>query len=187
MHLLHAGILGIFRLWTTGKESVISLFLPGDIFGLMSSVEDFGPRPWPGPKVHDARAVVPTTLCVLCPDTFFSHVGQEPSRVAQVLRMWGRQSMGTFRIVARPRRQGPEKALAHTLAVLVEKVGIAVPNGTLIPYHLPHNDLADMSGMTRSTATRAVQCLCRRRLITMDEKQILIPSVVKLWAMIEEE
>lgn len=187
LHLVHEGILGIFRLWETGKEAIASLWLPGDIFGLTAGMEDRGPRPRPGLMVYDVRAVVPSALCVSYPDTFFSHVGQEPSRVAQVLRMCGRQSMETFRIVARPVRQGPEKALAHTLAVLAERVGVVVPNGTLIPYHLPHKDLADMAGMTRSTATRAVHCLCFRGLIRMEKRRILVPSVVELWEMIEEE
>lgn len=187
VRLVHEGILGVFRLWTTGEETLASLWLPGYVFGVMATVSDRERRPRPGLIIYDVRALAPVTKCLLHPDAFLSHVCQEPSRAALVIQMLARQSMETLRMVARPTRKGPEKALAHILAVLAERVGIAVPNGTLIPYYLSHQALADMSGITRSTATLAVQCLCRRRLIRIEERRILIPSVVKLWEMIEEE
>ncbi len=187
VRLVHEGILGVFRLWVTGEETLASLWLPGHILGIMATVSDLEPRPRPGLIIYDVRALAPVTICRLHPDAFLSHVCREPSRAALVMQMLARQSMENLRLVARPARKGPEKALAHVLAALAESVGTVAPNGTLLPFCFSHQVLADMAGMTRSTASRAAQYLRRRGLVRIERKRVLVPSVVKLWDIVEEE
>lgn len=187
VRLLHEGIVGLFRLWPTGQEMLASLYLPGDVFGLTSILPDWERRLRPGLFILDVRVLVPAKVCLLDPQVFVSHVSRDSSRAAKILQICARQFRDRARIVILPSRHGPEKALAQILAVLAEKVGVPISDGVILPCYLSHQDLADLARMTRATATRAVQYLCQRHLIHSQRKRILVPSVSRLWQMIEGE
>src|SRR3989304_1383562 len=39
VYLLHEGVVGLFRLWESGEESIVTVLAPGSIFGLTSLME----------------------------------------------------------------------------------------------------------------------------------------------------
>lgn len=187
VRLLHEGVLGLFCVWPTGKETLISLFVPGDICGLMWFIPEQEVERRPLHVAYHIRSLTPASLCQVDPEIFVSHVCRDPTRTLLVLKTGVQLYVEACHMSARPTRQGPEKALAHIIAVLAERVGSGMPSGTLIPSRFSHQDLADMARLTRSTATRALHYLCCKEFIKLQDKQIMVPDVSKLWELVEDE
>lgn len=185
VYLLHEGVVGLFRAWPTGEETVVALYTPGSIFGVTSVLEDWEPRR--GQFLGHIRAVTSIGMCQMDPRRFLSYACGDPLRAKYVVRLTVEQIRDAHRMAALPVRRGPDKALAHILALLAEKASESCEGGWLISSFFTHQELADLARLTRSTATRALHELHRRGLIDFERKQIKVLDVEKLWAIVEDE
>lgn len=92
----------------------------------------------------------------------WDEAGQVPALVTQLrARIWQQQAWAALQ--ARPAN---EDRLFGMLALWAEQFGVAVADGTLLDLRVTHQQLASAMGVTRSTVTRLVNTLRRRRLLS---------------------
>ena len=81
--------------------------------------------------------------------------------------------------------QQVRQRIANTLLRLTEQSGRRVPNGILLDMRLSRQDLAEMTGTTLYTASRLLNQWQRDKIITLDQRKILIRKAHDLVRMAE--
>src|SRR3990172_4147193 len=122
VYLVHEGVVGMFRAWPSGEETIISLWTPGSLFGALSLLEE---RELPRPALFPGhlRTLTPSCICELNPESFLSHICSDPQAARVVVTLLVKELRQTYRISMLPARRGAERALAWVLALLAEKAG----------------------------------------------------------------
>jgi hypothetical protein len=142
---VHDGIVSLRGLHPDGQEVLLGLFGPGHV--LVPSAEAVCPR----------RILAHTDVTVRV-RTWRELLGDPPAlaRVqdrARLLELWA----------AAQGRLGVEPRLLAVLRVLAEQFGVAREDGLVVDVRVTHADLAAAVGADRTTVTRAVTALTRRR------------------------
>lgn len=73
-----------------------------------------------------------------------------------------------------------EARVRMALYALCQKHGAGTERGVRIELRLPHRELANMIGLTRETATRALARLQAEKLIEMEGRRLLVPDPERL-------
>jgi CRP/FNR family transcriptional regulator len=166
-----AGKVHIFKSGPEGREIVLEVITPGELFGAVVAIED---RPYPASaiagddgSVWRLRASFVRDLCRLYPTLRGAILGQVATRL--------RSAHERLRSVALER---VEQRLARALLTLVRKIGVADDGRTVL--EVTRQELADMTGTTVESAIRVTSrwqnagliSSSRRHIHVVDEKRL---------------
>lgn len=146
--IVRAGRVKIVYHETDGREVILEVIAPGELFG---GAVLFMPR-----HPATAKAMEETTETISFSSAVYAHfLTSQPGVTLKLIRMLGGRlhSMMGLQILAGER---VERRLAHILIKLGDRTGRADPEGTLITVPLSRQDLADMAGTTLETAIRTM-------------------------------
>lgn len=136
-----AGRIKIVKHSTQGKETIISFFQPGEMFGEVAVFEN---KPYPA----SAQAVTATTILSVRRDAFVSFMARRPELAVKIIGVLGgrlREAQSRIRDIAGER---VEQRLARTLLMLSAKLGKELP--------FTRQEIADVAGTTMETASRVI-------------------------------
>lgn len=161
LFLLKAGRVRIYRLTVDGKKLVLSTLEPHTFFGDM---------PLAGQQMYGAYAEV-VEDCVICVlgRADLEHLIQTCPQVAiRLLDSVGRRLVEAESVI----EDFAFKGVAARLAILLLRLSAGADGGTLTDY--THQDLADMVGTYRETATQTLDDFKQRGLVALGRRRIQI-------------
>lgn len=142
-----------------GREAVLAMLGPGDVFGELSPFDQ-------APRSADATAVEDAELLSLDATALRDAIARHPQIAMSLLHVLShrlRQSNESFQDVA---FFDVHARVARRLADLADNYGVPSEDGVLIDMPLSQEHLAQMIGATRESVNKALATLSRRGLVT---------------------
>lgn len=149
-YLVQAGHVKILRQAKAGKDVVLELLGPGEVFGGVAVIEK---RPYPA----SAQATEATTVVKIPAEPMIALADRYPVFIKEMALMIGRRLRAAHDSVKSLAVDPVEARLAAALLRLAEREGTRSKGGVTLPFHLTRQSLADMSGTTVETAIRVVR------------------------------
>lgn len=173
-HIVKEGKIKLVKHSDTGKDVILQIFAPGDMFGESYL---FDRKPYDA----SAQAMEPATVLKLSRKEFFLLFGRHPFVATEMIMELGRQlreAQATIKSLAVDR---VEQRIASILLKLAGKLGTPQQGGTLLDISLTRQDLADMTGTTVETAIRVMSRFTKTKIIKPVAGKILIfnPALLK--------
>lgn len=178
LHLLASGRVKIVRETEDGREVILRLIGPGEIFG--------GAGGW-GEDVYPASAVIQEDAVVLQLDTreFRALLGGQPDFALAVVRELGMRLREAEARIGELQAERVERRLAHALLRAAEKQGRRDDESTLTVM-LTRQDLAELAGSTLSTASRTLSAWEERGLVRAGRERVTILQPLTLAALADD-
>jgi CRP/FNR family transcriptional regulator len=149
--ILHQGRVKIVRHEEDGREVILEIIPPGEVFG--------GGAIFLPEQPATAQAVAEAEVISFSRQTYTQFLHDHPTIALRVIRLLGARLHAAMEMNALAGKR-VEQRLAHILLKLATRAGRADPEGTLITLSLSRQDLADLCGTTLETAIR---CMSRFR------------------------
>lgn len=145
--LLRAGEIKIVHQELDGREVILEVMSPGEVFGGAVLFMEAHPA--------TAKAMTAVETVSFSSEAYARLLDGHPALARKLIRMLGGRlhSLMGLQILAGER---VERRMAHILVKLADRVGRAEPEGVLITIPLARQDLADMAGTTLETAIRTL-------------------------------
>ncbi len=145
--LLRAGEVKIVHQEADGREVILEMVSPGEVFGGAVLFMQAHPA--------TAKAMIEAEVVSFSSETYARLLDEHPNIARKLIRMLGGRlhSMMGLQIMAGER---VERRMAHILLKLADRVGRPEPEGVLITIPLSRQDLADMAGTTLESAIRTM-------------------------------
>lgn len=179
-YLVRSGHVKIVRHAKTGKDVVLELLGPGEIFGGVAVIEK---RPYPA----SAQATEPTVVVKIPADPMIALAERHPAFIKEMALMIGRRLRAAHDSVTSLAADPVEARLAATLLRLATREGTTSDRGVTLPFHLTRQSLADMTGTTVETAIRIVSRWLRDGLLEEDGDRLVLADQEALRARAEGE
>ncbi|MBI4322132.1 MAG: Crp/Fnr family transcriptional regulator [Chloroflexi bacterium] len=176
--LLHRGTVGLFRLWETGEESIVTILAPGNLFGLTALMNGKGQQPTV--HLYEARALSDAVVCRVKKTSFEEQLASDSERALGVIRLLLERIRDLETLTSVPTSHRVQKRLVSLLLLLAERFGEETPSGVQISTVFSHQDIAYLVSSSRATITRELQSLRGKRLISVQGRFINIPDVEAL-------
>ncbi|MGE9807283.1 MULTISPECIES: Crp/Fnr family transcriptional regulator [unclassified Janibacter] len=173
LYVITEGKIKLGRTSTDGRENLLSILGPGEMFGELS-LFDLGPR------TATATAVAETQLVALDNHQLRDFVAGQP-RVAMTLMS---------ALAARLRRTNDTLAdlvftdvpgrVAKALLDLSRRFGRPVEDGVLVAHDLTQEELAQLVGASRETVNKALADFASRGWLRLEARAVLLQDVERL-------
>ena len=175
--LLTAGRVKIHHLTPDGKQALLALIDPGELFGELAILDD-------GKREEFAEAMEACQI-VAIPRDVIQDLMESHSQVSLgVTKLLGLRRRRLERRLKSLLFRSNRERLVHLLVELLEKYGRPAPEGTLIGIRLSHQELANIIGSTRETVTVLLGELSLDRLLTIKKRKIYVSDPGRLAASI---
>ena len=171
--IVKSGRVKIVRHSKTGKDVVLEILGPGEVFGGVAVIEG---RPYPAA----AQAIEPSVVVKLPRDAIVALTERYPAVVKELALTIGRRLRVAHDSVKALAVDPVEARLAATLLRLAEREGTRGPRGLTLPFHLTRQSLADMTGTTVETAIRVVSRWLKDGLVLDDGGRLVLRDVSAL-------
>jgi CRP/FNR family transcriptional regulator len=177
-YLVKSGHVKIVRHSKTGKDVVLELLGPGEVFGGVAVIEK---RPYPAA----AQATESTVVLKIPADPMIALAERHPAFVREMALMIGRRLRAAHDSVTSLALDPVEARLAAALLRLAEREGTRgkAEEGVTLPFHLTRQSLADMTGTTVETTIRILRRWLRDGLLADDTGRLVLTDRPGLTAL----
>lgn len=166
LYVLESGLVTLSHLSRDGRESIIRVFGPGDVFGeLLLTVPA---RPFL------ARALTACAVTVVPARTFLQLIGAIPRIGFNFACVLSRHLAEMALDRAQSSHAWSSERLARALLKLAAAHGVEEGGATAIDLPLTHQVLADMVGASRETITRDLRRLARQGTVTRRGRTLVV-------------
>jgi len=178
LNLLAAGRIKVVRETDDGREVILRVIGPGEIFGCAGG--------W-GEPIYPATAVALTASVVLQlpAQTFQALLETQPAFARAVVQELGARLREAEARIRELQTERVERRLARALLRLAQKAGVATPEGIEITLPLTRQDLAEFAGTTLSTASRTLSTWDRAGIIAARRARVIVRQPAGLQALAE--
>ena len=180
LYVVKTGRVKIVRQSRAGRDVVLELLGPGEVFGGVAVIEQ---RPYPA----SAQAMEASTVIRIPAPTILALSERHPSLIREMALMIGRRLRAAHDSVKSLAVDPVEARLAARLLRLAESDGTRGPRGLALPFHLTRQSLADMTGTTVETTIRVVSRWLKEGLVEDVDGRLVIRDVEALRAVAEGE
>ncbi len=154
VYLIREGRVKLFRITEDGRENIVALLGPGDLFGEFIFGENL---------THSVFAQVfePSWLCILTRPGFFKLLTTDPQIAITIINNIGRRLAGQARSIENLSTYDLDLRLGKLVLSLASEFGLSSPNqagnGIVeLTVTLTHQDMANMIAVCRQTVTSIV-------------------------------
>jgi CRP/FNR family transcriptional regulator len=176
--LVKSGRLRIVRHSRTGKDVVLELLGPGEVFGGVAVIEQ---RPYPAA----AQATEASIVMKIPADAVVALAERYPSLIRELALMIGRRLRSAHDSVKSLAVDPVEARLAATLLRLGERDATKSTQGLTLPFHLTRQSLADMAGTTVETTIRIVSRWIKSGVLVDRDGRLVLRDVKALRSLAE--
>lgn len=167
IYLLKRGVVKISALLDDGREMILALLRPGEVFGEEAALEE-------APRDHMAEAYEDALICIITRKDFLDMLRSNPDVAFSVTKLIGFR-LRTFRTrVETLLFKGAAARLAQTLLELANEHGVPDSRGVLLPLRLSQQNLANLIGVTRESVNLTLSDFRRRGLVELDRRSLRI-------------
>lgn len=175
IYLIHEGLIGGFKVWENGDETLQTVLMTGQICGAEAIVlRDQGKLPL---RDYYARAFAPTTMCRMTMADFEKTIQENPALGLKIVKLMAQRLYDFKQLLGFSSRGSGEKRLVALLLLLAKRLGTAAESGIAIRHKFTHQALAELTGCNRPTVTRNLLRLQARGLVRVVRKQIHLVDV----------
>jgi len=173
-HIVKEGKVKLVKHSNTGKDVILQVFVPGDMFGEASL---FDRKPY----ATSAQAMEPSIILKLSRKDFLYFFGRHPFVATEMIMELGRQLREAHAAIKSLAVDRVEQRIANILLKLADKLGTPAEGGTLLNLSLTRQDLADMAGTTVETTIRVMSRFTKTKIIKPVNGKIFIlkPKVLQ--------
>lgn len=174
VYLLKEGRVKISRISEEGREVTIALLEPGEIFGELGVLGD-------SPRDTMAEALDDSQICVVSKEIFLAMVSSKPDFSFRLTKLIGfRMRKIESRVEDLVFRDVPAR-LAHLLLDLSKSYGRENPEGICLQIKITHQEIANLIGSIRETASAILGEFKRKGWISFEGRQITLlrPDLLK--------
>lgn len=165
--LVRSGRVKIVKHSRAGKDVVLEMLGPGEVFGGVAVIEK---RPYPAA----AQAVESSVVVKLPGEAIVALTERYPSVIKELALTIGRRLRAAHDSVKALAVDPVEARLAATLLRLAEREGTRGTHELTLPFHLTRQSLADMTGTTVETAIRVVSRWLKEGLLRDHEGRLVL-------------
>lgn len=178
--IVRSGRVKILKHSRTGKDVVLELLGPGEVFGGVAVIER---RPYPA----TAQTTEPSVVLKIPGAAVIDLSERHPSIIREMALLIGRRLRAAHDSVKSLAVEPVEARLAAALLKLGEREGTKGAHGHTLPFHLTRQSLAEMSGTTVETTIRIVGRWTRDRLVVDEGGRLVLASLESLRELAEGE
>lgn len=178
-YIIKTGRIKVYKVSEDGRELIIGIFGDGGIFGDVP-VFDGGPYP------ASAAAMTDSVVWSINRADFERLIRAHPEISLKVIRVLGRRLRQAHNLLRDMALKNVPQRLASLLLKLKEEYGSETASGTVLELPLSRQDMAELIGVSRETATRELSKFAKAGLIEVDGRRITILNEPKLrlWSKI---
>ena len=169
MYSVLSGEVKVFHTTEEGKESIVAFHGAGESFGEVSLIDQ---QAIPATVVALERSLV----LIIGRDDFFEILRTQPKVMHKLLLLL----TGRLRLAWNQVRMLHFKDASYRIMTSIKNLcmerGETVPEGVLLKLRLTHQNIADMTGLTRETVTRVIDKWKKTGLLSIDENRHMLVS-----------
>jgi len=172
VHIVLVGKVKIVKQAPTGKELILEVFAPAEVFGGATLLLERHPA--------SAISMEPGALLGLARADYQALLKRFPPMALQIVELLRHRLAEAHQVIRGLAAERVETRVARLLFKLADKTGVAAEGGTRLGLHLTRQDVADMVGCTLETAIRVLSRWQKDGLIKTEEGVITILSRAEL-------
>ncbi|HSE94093.1 MAG TPA: Crp/Fnr family transcriptional regulator [Methylomirabilota bacterium] len=178
--IVKSGHVKIVRHSRAGRDVVLELLGPGEVFGGVAVMER---RPYPAA----AQATETSVVLKIPAAAALALAERHPSVIREMALVIGRRLRAAHDSVKSLSVDPVEARLAGAVVRLAGREGTRSKEGVTLPFHLTRQSLADMTGTTVETTIRVVSRWIRDRIVAEDGGHLVLRDLDALRALAEGE
>lgn len=164
--IIHNGLVKLISYSEKGEEMILKILKRGAMFGELVLAG--------GVRCFTAVAISDVHVIVLSREDFL-HLLESSNRVCMnFIEILSRRVLKMGKEIADFGHSWSYQRLGIVLLELIEEHGVDTPEGSMIPFPLTHEDLANLIGSTRETVTHQIKRLRRRGLLRRIGKNLVV-------------
>jgi CRP-like cAMP-binding protein len=167
---------GKLKLGTTsndGRENLLSILGPGDMFGELSLFD-------PGPRTATATAVVDSKLLALGNDQVIGWVKEHPQVSLQLLGRLAQRLRKANDVLSDLVFADVPGRVAKAIIELGERFGAKKDDGLHVNHELTQEELAQLVGASRETVNKALADFATRGWVKLEPRAVIVLDYERL-------
>ena len=173
LYVIGEGKVKLGRTSTDGRENLIAILGPGEMFGELSLFD-------PGPRTMTATAIAETQLMGLGNDSLTTLLTGRPEVAKALLAALAKRLRRTNEHLADLVFTDVPGRVAKALLDLANRFGRPVEEGVLVAHDLTQEELAQLVGASRETVNKALADFATRGWIKLEARAVLLLDVERL-------
>jgi len=171
MYIIVQGKVKIYQIGDEGKEMILSVHGEGEFFGEMSLIDG---------KTDPATvaAMELSLVAIISRDDFYAMLYSQKKILENLLELLCSRLRESWKKIQMLNFNDAAQRVKMLLLMLAEDYGVKTAEGTTIRIKLIHQNMADMTGLSRETVTRVLDKMKNNReiKITKDKFIQLLPE-----------
>lgn len=173
LYVVLDGKIKLTRAAPDGRENLLSVLGPGDMFGELSLFD-------PGPRTSTASAVTDATLASLREDALLPWLTEHPQGSTHMMRALVQRLRRANDVIADLVFTDVPGRVAKNLLDLAERFGTQEPDGLHVHHDLTQEELAQLVGASRETVNKALADFAARGWLQISARSVLIMDPERL-------
>ena len=173
LYLIAEGKLKLGTSSGDGRENLLSILGPGEMFGELSLFD-------PGPRTSTATAVTDAKLLSLGQEKLLPWLAENPKVSLQLLARLAQRLRRTNEAVGDLVFSDVPGRVAKALIDLGERFGKKTDEGLFVHHDLTQEELAQLVGASRETVNKALADFAGRNWLKLDGRAVLITDFERL-------
>lgn len=173
LYVIGAGKMKLGRRSTDGRENLLSILGPAEMFGELSLFD-------PGPRTATATAVADATLYELSHAELISWLEQYPAVAKHLLEALARRLRRTNEALADLVFSDVPGRVAKALLDLSRRFGEPADDGLRVAHDLTQEELAQLVGASRETVNKALADFAARGWVRRDGRAVVLLDIARL-------
>ena len=150
-----------------GKESIVAFHGTGDSFGEISLIDQ---QTTPATVAAMERSLV----LIVGREDFFAIIQNQPKVMHKLLLLLSGRLRHSWNQVRMLHFNDASNRVMASMKEMASERGEEVPEGVLLKLRLTHQNIADMTGLTRETVTRVIDKWKKSGLLSIDENRYIL-------------
>ncbi|GAB97276.1 CRP-like cAMP-binding protein [Kineosphaera limosa] len=173
LYVLHNGKIKLGRTSSDGRENLVAIIGPGEMFGELSMFD-------PGPRSATATAVARCDLISLGHDAFHAFLSDRPAVAQSLLGALARRLRRTNDSLADLVFTDVPGRVAKALLDLSRRFGQPVDGGVRVAHDLTQEELAQLVGASRETVNKALADFAGRGWLHLEPRAVVLHDTERL-------
>jgi CRP/FNR family transcriptional regulator len=167
LYLIISGHAKLYKRGIDGKQQILRIAGPGDIVGYRSLFEN-------APYHVSAQALEDSEICCMDAKAILSLLETNPKFAVALLKRLVKDFVASEELTTSIAQRPVRERMAKLLLMLKDSYGRPSEQGVLIEIQLSREEIGEMIGVTRETATRLLSQFQREGLIALKDREITI-------------
>lgn len=173
LYVIISGKVKIGRCWAAGRENLLTIAGPSDIFGELSILN-------PGPRTTSATTVTEVSAVSMDRGALRAWIADRPEIAEQLLRVLARRLRRTNNNLADLIFTDVPGRVAKQLLQLAQRFGTQEGGAMRVTHDLTQEEIAQLVGASRETVNKALADFAHRGWIRLEGKSVLISDSERL-------